>query len=127
MAEDKTGTGENITKEKLLSLIDTMTDEEKGAFKQKLNMVDDKSLQRAKEFSKISEQHLETLKDTALILNDIEAAKAADLALTERRLMKEVEGLGTTDAMQKQIEESMEKFIKKAKEGGDITESLTGL
>ena len=84
-----------MDKKELLDLISGFTSEEKKIAKEALGVSeggDNESnsevrLKNQQDLNKASKEHLETIRQTAVLLNDMEAAREANVALMEKEIM----------------------------------------
>lgn len=125
-----------MDKKELLDLISGFTSEEKKIAKEALGVSESKDsksnsesqLKYQRELNKQSEEHLETMRKTAILLNDMEAAREANVALMEKEILNAAEQaaalIETEEARQAFMEKAAD-FIQEAKEGN--TENLSTL
>jgi hypothetical protein len=128
MADDKNEGEESVeqtelekkSKKELIKIIEEMVEKE------------NQRLKNQKALNESSKEHLETLRDTASLLNDMEAVREASLALAEQEIltaMKKAQAAAENDEIRKNIQEETLKFIEQVKKGekdslGKIAERL---
>jgi hypothetical protein len=133
MAENTDGTG-GMDAAKLIELIKGLGDEERKAVVQGLKIGEDgnASVKEAEDIAKYSKEHLETLKQTASLLNDMQAMRKADVAIAKQAFLQRVEESAQEDMKEEKrklalkyfeaLESGEKSSIKNAKEKLDMDE-----
>jgi len=114
MADDK-----KKTIEELVKAIKELGKEDRKAILEGVKEGTEDSAKQQQQLNELSDKHLETLRETAAILNDIEQVRRQDLEIGQRQLMQAVElkNAGEDPKIAKERVEKARQYIQELKEG----------
>lgn len=112
-----------MTIEQLIIEIRKLSKEDKQAIAEDLKNKSGISVKEMQDLNKVSMEHLQTLRETASMLNDMQGYREANLALAEQELIKMADQGEKSEAQVK----AMKDFIEQVKNGEEVTTSINKL